>query len=89
VFKTPDSLFFNVQHPDSSNAVINRGSVGVVQNPDLDKVLELPMGLEKETVTVAGGTYQVLLSEGIHGIGRIEDVNGVFMTYSTDPDFNG
>jgi len=55
LFNTPDSFFFNVQHPATTNSIINRGTVGVVQNPDFDKVLELPMGIEKETVTVAGG----------------------------------
>lgn len=55
IFMTPDSLFFNVQHPSSDNAVIHRGTVGVVQDPDFTQVLSLPVGMEKETVMVAGG----------------------------------
>lgn len=89
IFMTPDSLFFNVQHPSSDNAVIHRGTVGVVQDPDFTQVLSLPVGMEKETVMVAGGQYNVLLSEGINGMGFITDVSGNLMKVSNDPDFNG
>ena len=82
LYNTPDSFFFNVQHPATTNSIINRGTEGVVQNPDFDKVLELPMGIEKESVTVAEGTYQRLLTEGINGVGRIEKANGDFIEYS-------
>jgi secreted PhoX family phosphatase len=90
IFVTPDSLFFNVQHPASDNAMIHRGTVGVVQNPDFTKVLPLPLGLEKETVMVAGGQYNVLLSEGINDMGSIYAADGTtLLKISNDPDFNG
>ena len=67
-------LFFNVQHPDSNNAiadangkVVNSGSVGVLTGVDMNK---LPMNLvsspvpisdtEKQTVMTAYGQYQIL-----------------------------
>lgn len=55
IFSTPDSLFFNVQHPAKTNKIVQRGTVGVVQDPDFTKELTLPVGIEKEAVMVAGG----------------------------------
>ena len=97
---TNGDLFFNVQHPDPTNAPpFNRGIIGVITGVDfrtLPQRLE-PIGLdaaqhEPEQVHVALGAYQVLaqggqtLADGELGVVRA--LNGKPLTDGSMPDFN-
>ena len=88
LFVSGGDLFFNVQHPAASNSGINRGTVGVVHAADFRKRIGLPAGEARQTVTVAGGHYQVLGQSGKRGLGEITTVAGQLMLVSNNPDFN-
>ncbi|QJD71825.1 alkaline phosphatase PhoX [Marinobacterium sp. LSUCC0821] len=84
-----DDLFFNVQHPEIDNKTINLATVGYVANADFSQKLELPQGLAKETVTVAGGNYGIIGQSGVNGLGLLKRKDGSQYEASDDPDFNG
>jgi len=95
-------LFFNTQHPSTSNAAPHdKATVGVVQNLNIEALgnfvgVPIPAtDADKQTVKVAQGTHQILLSEGdtltssndIAGEIRTADDSAV-IKQSNDPDFN-
>jgi len=88
IFHTGTDLFFNVQNPNKRNNGINKGTVGIVSNPDLELTVGIPRGLEMETVVVAGADYQVLGQSGDNGLGEISTSAGELMFTSQRPDFN-
>ena len=73
-----DTLFLNVQHPDSANTiadgngvVFNKGVVGAIVGQDFSKLpadfgaLDLPItSADKEIVTTAVGSYQAIAQQG-------------------------
>jgi len=112
IFLTEDGdLFFNVQHPDTANDevdaegnTINVGTIGVLKGVDVNQLpkntISVPVpqsDLERETVTTAYGTYQVLAQTGdtfegaiANGIGTILATDNVTEVVTTDMvDFNG
>lgn len=94
-------LFFNVQHPDPSNAPpFDRGVIGVVTGVDIRALPPHfePVSLdvaqhEPERVHVALGAYQVLarggqpLAQG-GALGVVRTVAGTPLTDGSKPDFN-
>ena len=104
-------LFFNVQHPDSSNDATDEdgnsyhtGTVGVVTGLNVNELpknvisVQVPRTeLEKETVQLAVGEYQVLGQTGDTFAGGLEEglatvlaVDGTTPAAQSDmPDFNG
>ncbi|MES9978878.1 MAG: hypothetical protein ABW107_09035, partial [Candidatus Thiodiazotropha sp. 6PLUC5] len=104
-----NTLFLNVQHPSSSNTttdaagkVFDKGTVGVIVGQDFSNLpenfgaLDLPVTTaEKEVVTTAVGTYQVLAQQGDAlddglTMGDIMTADGATqIKNSNDPDFNG
>lgn len=105
------TLFFNVQHPDSGNdeadkegKVYDKGTVGYLAGVNVNELPEdltsVPVpesDLERETVQVAYGEYQVIGQTGDtfggsfdNGFGHITDASGAnVVVESTVPDFNG
>jgi len=103
------SFFLNVQHPSTGNTTedvvgkrFNKGTVGVVVGHNFSQQgitvpsLQVPVTqAEKEVVTTAVGSYQVLLQEGDamqdgFNAGDIVNLAGTgLVKTSNDPDFNG
>lgn len=102
------TFFINVQHPSTSNTTadaqghtFDKGTVGVVTGADfnsLGKVAALDLAItdaDKEVVSTAVGSYQVLLQQkdpmmdGFTAGDIVKKAGTGLVKNSNDPDFNG
>jgi len=103
VVSSAGDLFFNVQHPSTSNtAPFNEAAVGAIiglnintLSHDFEELAVPSSAVDKQNVTTAQGHYQVLLQEGdllaSSGdiVGQITTADGsAVIKQSNDPDFN-
>ena len=96
-------LFFNTQHPSTSNtAPHDKAAVGVIKGVNINALADnftavsVPtLTAEMQTVRTAAGTYQILIQEGTtlassgDTAGEIRTANdSTVIKQSNDPDFN-